>query len=380
MSRSVKTSKKVKVAIITNIPTFYRQKQWEYYSNCEYFDLTIYYCANIEPGRHWKIKPSKGVKEVFLKGLSYKSFHFNPGILKIIFQDYDVFFVGGFGYPSLIILIVLLKLFKKKWVLIIDGISPLKIEEKNLISNVIKKYLIRGANAYFANGTLGANYLENYGIPLDKIFNQYMTVDVDYFKDKGKNSVEFRSKIRTKYGITEKTTVLMYAGRLIKHKGVHDLIRVVKHLNNNGHDIKLLVVGDGDFKKELKKQAQISTSVIFVGHVSPEEIYNYYYASDIFVLPTYDDPWGLVVNEAMACQLPIIVSNAAGCSIDLIEKNGYVITAGNLNELYSAIIDLINKNQNNNYGKKSFELIRNWTYRDSCKSFLKTLIYCLSNE
>ena len=100
---TLKSKNKIKIAIITNIPTPYRKKQWEYYSKCKQLDITVFYCANVEKGRHWKISSSEGIKEVFLKGLSYKSFHFNPGVLKVIFQDFDVFFVGGYGYPSLMI-------------------------------------------------------------------------------------------------------------------------------------------------------------------------------------------------------------------------------------------------------------------------------------
>lgn len=68
------------MAIITNIPTPYMKKQWE----CEYLDITVFYFTNIEKDRYWKINSFKGVKEVFLKVLSFKSFHFNPGVLKTV--------------------------------------------------------------------------------------------------------------------------------------------------------------------------------------------------------------------------------------------------------------------------------------------------------
>ena len=110
---TLKSRKKIKLAIITNIPTPYRKKQWEYYSKCKYLDITVFYCANIEKGRYWKINSSEGIKEVFLKSISYKTFHFNPGVLKVIFQDFDLFLVGGYGYPSMIMAITTLKILKK---------------------------------------------------------------------------------------------------------------------------------------------------------------------------------------------------------------------------------------------------------------------------
>ena len=366
----LKSKKKVKIAIITNIPTPYRKKQWEYYSKCPSLDLTVFYCANTEKGRHWKIN-SEGNKEVFLKGLSYKSFHFNPGVLKLIFQDFDVFFVGGYGYPSLIMAIIALKILKKPWVMIIDGISPLKLNDRNFIVNNLKKFLIKGANAYFANGTVSQKYLKNYGILSKKIFNQYMTVDVDDFINKGKNSIDIKKTVRKEYGIDNNSTVIIYVGRLIYNKGVQDLIEAIKNLKNKGHDIVTFIVGEGDFKEELQiKSHDLESDIIFTGHVDPDQIYKYYYASDIFVLPTYNDPWGLVVNEAMACGLPVIVTDAAGCQLDLLNNNGYIIPKNDITKLIEAILKLMDPKIRGRFSCRFKELVSHWTYKESLKNIL----------
>ena len=370
----LKSKKKVKIAIITNIPTPYRKKQWEYYSKYPSLDLTVFYCANTEKGRHWKINSSEGNKEVFLKGLSYKSFHFNPGVLKLIFQDFDVFFVGGYGYPSLIMAIIALKILKKPWVMIIDGISPLKLNKRDCIADNFKKFLINDANAYFANGTVGKNFLEKYGILPEKIFNQYMTVDVEDFVKKGKDSDQINKKIRKEYGIAHNTTVVMYAGRLIYEKGVQDLIEAIKTLKIRGHNIVLFIVGEGNYKEELQLKSQdIKSNIIFTGHVDPEQIYKYYYASDIFVLPTYNDLWGLVVNEAMACDLPVIVTNAAGCSLDLVKDNGIIVKPQDMLEISNAIEKIIEDSVK--YENNSLKIILEWTYKESMFTFIELLKY-----
>ena len=85
----------------------------------------------------------------------------------------------------------------------------------------------------------------------------------------------------------------MYAGRLIEDKGVQDLIEAVKNLKDENINIKALIVGDGTFKSDLKRKSEdIKSDIIFTGHIKPEELYKYYYASDIFILPTYSDLWG----------------------------------------------------------------------------------------
>lgn len=358
------------IAIITNIPTPYRQKQWEYYFKEGNLDLSIYYCAKSEKDRLWTFKKYSGVNENFMKGISLFKFHFNPGILKTFWRNYDLYIVGSFGYPTVMIAILFLRLFKKPWVLIHDGVSPLKLNKEKWHIKLIKRFFMNGADAYFANGITGKKDLQSYSISDEKIFNQYLTVDIENFMQKSVEKEKLHKDIRLKYRISSSSIVIIYSGRLIKTKGVQDLIFAAEKLINKGYNIKVLIVGEGSYKDKLETLCgKIRDYVIFTGHIEPEEIYKYYYASDIFVLPTYDDPWGLVVNEAMACGLPIIVSRAAGCSLNLIKNNGYVIPENDVNKLCDAITKLMDPNVRNNCSKKSKELIKDWSYQNSLKSF-----------
>lgn len=372
--------KPIKIAIITNIPTPYRKALWEYYSKHYLLDITVFYCSHIEKNRYWDVDSSKGVKEVFLSGLNFKSIHFNPGVLKVLFQDFDIFFVGGYGYPSVIMAITVLKCLKKPWVMIIDGVSPLKLENENFMTEKLRRIFIKGANAYFANGTVGYKLLEKYSISSEKIFNQFMTVDVEHFMKKGVNSLNYRNEIRKKYNISKNSIVVMYAGRLVEHKGVQDLIKSVRKLEDKGYNVKLLVAGDGQFKKKLINCAdKILPDTIFTGHIDPNKLYKYYYASDIFVLPTYDDPWGLVINEAMSCGLPVVLTNAAGSSLDLVKNNGIVVQNGNIIQLSEAIESLI-LGDLSIYGENSLIIMRKWSYKESFESFLNLIHFIRRNS
>lgn len=367
------------IAIITNMPTPYRRKQFENYS--KYFNLTIYYCTKLENDRFWTFKNSKGVTEVFLKGLSIMNIHFNPGIIKIIFNNrYDFFIVGGFSYPTVLISVVILRILRKKWVMISDGISPKKAMNEKWFVKIFKKFFLRGATAYFINGTASRKNFRSYGIHGDKIFNQYMTVDVNNFIKKQTKGLEIREEIRSLYNIKSNSILLNYTGRLISKKGIADLINAIKILNMK-HDLFLFIIGEGIYRAELKKiSKEINDRVIFTGHVEPSELYKYYYASDIFVLPTLDDPWGLVVNEAMACQLPVIVTDAAGCSVDLIKNNGFVTKAGDVKELVDALEKLIDSEKRKLFGKKSREIISKWTYKESTYSFREMIEFLKSKK
>ena len=126
VTNNIPKSKKIKTAIITNIPTPYRRKQWEYYSKQDNLDLTIFYCAKKEKDRLWNVKNASGVKEVFLSGIIFFNLHLNPSIFKVILSSYDLFVIGGYGYPTNMIAIIMLKFLKKPWVFMHDGYLTLE--------------------------------------------------------------------------------------------------------------------------------------------------------------------------------------------------------------------------------------------------------------
>jgi len=97
------------------------------------------------------------------------------------------------------------------------------------------------------------------------------------------------------------------------------------------------------------------------------------------VLPTHHDPWGLVINEAMACALPVITTDAAGASLDLIKNNGYVIRSGDVRSLSSAIEALMDAKLRKAFGEESRRIISKWTYKESLESFQNMIRY-LTNE
>lgn len=206
------------MAVITNIPTPYRQKQWEYYSTIRNLSITVFYCGKSEKGRFWDVQPASGVREVFLRGFSYRKWHFNPSIFLLPFQKFDLFLVGGHGFPTVMIAIALLKLFNKNWAMMIDGIVPTRLKTEKWYLSAIQRFFTKGADAYFVNGTAAKRWLKQFGIADEKIFNQYLTVDVSYFTENEKTSKERRILTRNRYDINENAVVVLYVGRLVWHK------------------------------------------------------------------------------------------------------------------------------------------------------------------
>lgn len=116
----------------------------------------------------------------------------------------------------------------------------------------------------------------------------------------------------------------LFAGRLVREKGVFELLSAYAKLEAPVRgQVGLVFAGDGAVRQQLEQQAaSISPGVIrFAGFAQREQLAIYYALADALVLPTYADTWGLVVNEAMACGLPIVLSQAAGCAAELVREN-----------------------------------------------------------
>ncbi len=132
---------------------------------------------------------------------------------------------------------------------------------------------------------------------------------------------EFKQNLRLNSGMT-----YLFVGQLIDRKGISPLLQAwTKHILEFPED-NLLIIGTGDLEKPLKKKYAELPSVFFIGAADYDQVYNYYGVSDVFIMPTLEDNWSLVIPEAMACGLPVATTYYNGCYPELIQegKNGFV--------------------------------------------------------
>jgi glycosyltransferase involved in cell wall biosynthesis len=191
----------------------------------------------------------------------------------------------------------------------------------------IKTRFLNLCTAFVVSGKSSANYLVDLGMAEEKIFTAPDAVDVALFS---------RAAEATRQGgIPDRSGRLpsryfLYVGRLVEEKGVFDLLEAYARLDPGlRSQIGLVFAGDGAEHEALVERAsKIAPGTIqFLGFVHREQLPELYALADGFVFPTHSDPWGLVVNEAMACALPIIVTGVAGCALDLVQDgwNGFVV-------------------------------------------------------
>lgn len=292
-------------------------------------DLTVFFersqVANRE--ENWYKNDFKNFKSIVnTSNSSIKGFYI---LIKLIVENqYDEIILGGYSTKIGIKLTLLFKLLRKKYILNIDGgiIKP----EKN-ITKIGKKILISSADRWLCPGKHSLTYLKHYGAIENKIYlYPFTSLKKSDVLDTTVSAVK-KSEIRKKLNIKE-NVIILYVGRFIKSKGIDTLLKSIK----NYDDVGLYIIGGEPAKEYLNiiKDRGLK-NVYFLNFKSKEELDEYYCSSDMFVLPTRSDVWGLVINEAMAKGLPIITTSACNAGIELVEdyKNGFIVQPDNIEQL-----------------------------------------------
>jgi len=319
-----------KVILITNILSPYRIPLFNSIKEQGNFNFKVIALAETEKNREWKLAKER-IKFDFkiLPGwhLFFRTkrreipIHLNYGILKILFQNRpDIVITSGYDSLAYWVAFFYSKIFKKKYILW-NETTLLSAGGIKGLRGLLKKIIIRGADRYIASGTKAKEYLEYFGAKAKNIFFSLSTVDVNYFYNK---TVQFRSSPnflldRNKYP----KLLLLYIGQLIKRKGVGQVLKALNTLKDP--EIGFMIVGSGPEEKKLKEFCNENNlkNVFFEGFQQQNELPKYYALADIFILPSFEEVWGLVVNEALASGLYVLCSKYAGAAYDLInDKNG----------------------------------------------------------
>ena len=208
---------------------------------------------------------------------------------------------------------------------------------------LLKHEFLRRCGGFVVPGQSARDYLLTKKIREERIFIAPNGVDNDLFGSLAAVARKEASANRRKLGLPDR--YVLFVGRLVPEKGIFDLLRAYIGLEEHvRRQLGLVFVGDGPARAELQMRASaISVGEIrFAGFAHREQLPTYYTLAEMLVLPTYTDPWGLVVNEAMACGLPVIVSQVAGCVRDLVREgwNGLIVPPRDVALLTAAIRDL----------------------------------------
>ena len=232
---------------------------------------------------------------------------------------------------------------------------------KRWAKELVYRVLLRQFDGFLTVGQRNREYLAHYGVPPEKIFFAPHFVDNEWFRGKAEIAQKQRAEIRQALEIPEDAFCVLFCGKFIPKKRPLDLVEAARLLMVDGGlpKVHLLFVGSGELGRRLRDSChvvfdaenanyQLSTinhqlpPASFAGFKNQSELPRYYAAADVLVLPSESETWGLVVNEAMGCGLPAIVSEAVGCVPDLIEngKTGFTFPVADVKVLATRLLEI----------------------------------------
>lgn len=240
------------------------------------------------------------------------------------------------------------------------------------VKRMLYPWLFRLPSLFLPGGSRQAAYFRKYGVQEKRIRVAQMTVDVDaMMAHQATVPSERRNRIRERQGLTEGHVVFLFVGRLESHKGIQELLDAYGELRKRAAvECALVVVGDGTCRHEIDKAAEQMPGIVVAGRLTGADLLDVYAAADVFLLPSLKEPWGLVINEAMAFGLPVIATNAVGCVDDLVEPgiNGLIVPPGNSAALAQAMQRLASDGElRRTWGAAARERIRPWSLRNEAE-------------
>ena len=260
--------------------------------------------------------------------------------------QYDIVYMSEWSTITSLMLMFACLCRRIPYILSIDGHNNNK--QSNFVKDTIKKFFAQRAAAIIGTGKTTTTYAKSLGVPGEKIYSIGFTTLFEREILSSPVTDEEKNEIKNNIGLDVELHYVLYAGQLVVRKGVDLLLRAWSQCKSpNSWSWRLLIVGDGVEKENLQKiKSQLNLDTVdFIPNVSKEKLLSYYKASDLFVLNTREDIWGLVVNEAMANGLPVLTTFQCVAGGELIENdiNGYLYDCNDVDSCARYLSKLMNE-------------------------------------
>ena len=292
---------------------------------------------SMDGGREWSVPvsrlrfPFKVMKAIQLPGQSYNPFprYWNPKVGRYL-DDFapTLTVISGYHHPTSLAVWWYAKRSRSKLYLLCESTSFDK-RSKRLLPEVVKRAFIRTCDGHIVPGRASAAYLRSYGVDENLILFAPNSLDIESFPACAATAAEFFDRERECFRQTLGLPAfnLLFAGRLAPGKGAGVAIEVAKRLQRDGVEVGLIILGDGPLREQLEAMVQADgvRNAVFLGFKQPGEMTVYYRMADLLIHPAESEPWGLVVNEAMTCGVPVLCSPNVGAAADMVHdgETGY---------------------------------------------------------
>jgi glycosyltransferase involved in cell wall biosynthesis len=396
--RDLGTRERTRIAVLNSHPIQYFAPLYAYLNAAPDLDLTALYLSDfsIRGGRDvgfgqdvkWDLDLLAGYRSVFLGDAARTR---EPGgfwslVAPQVWNElrsgrYDVLWLHGHNYAANHIALLAAK--TAGLPVMMRGETHLGLpcsRIKSILRRPVMGALYGCCDRLLAIGSANAAYYRAMGVPDKKIFIVPYSVDNDRFVKSASLTAEQRAEVRKRYNVPTGRPSVLYAAKFTLRKRPFDLLEAARQLKMKLHrPFTVVMAGSGELEKRVRAfcAEHALDNVVFTDFVNQSELPGLYGASDIFVLPSENEPWGLGVNEAMCASLPVVVSREIGCVADLVRDgvNGYTPSAGDVAGLASALERLIeDEGLRRRQGRESLARIRQWGYQQCLEGIRWALV------
>jgi glycosyltransferase involved in cell wall biosynthesis len=361
----------VRVAVVSPEPTPYRAPLLDRVSAQPEIELTVIYAARTVAGRTWQVEPHH--RAVFLSGPRL------PGLGRVLRHDYpltlgisralrdagpDVVVVSGWSTFASQAAIAWSRAHRVPYVLLVEShdLGP-RAGWRRVMKGTVVPRLVRGAASVLVVGAAARESVLARGAPPERVRVFANTVDVELWMQRAD-----RLPVRP----NEDDVAILSVGRLAAEKGLDVLVRAIARTADAR--LRVIVAGSGPEERRLMRLAeQLGVRLTIRGDLSEDALAEEYAAADVFALLSLRETWGVVVNEAAASGLPLVLSDRVGAAYDLLRdgENGFVVSSRDVDAAAEALSKLAaDAKLRRRMGDRSRELVRGWGYEASVENFV----------
>ena len=253
-------------------------------------------------------------------------------------EDWDVIILPGYYEPAMWAAAIVGKARGAK--IVIESDSTYHDHARWEPREWIKGLLVRACDLAMCYGSRARTYIVSLGMPVERTVLRCQATDNDSIREIHRAFAEKRGDLVRTLGLPSRNFI--FVGRLSPEKNVRTLIIAFSMIAPRLEGWGLLIVGAGPEREQLEDLVpwEVYARIKFVGGKDWKEVPEYFAVSDVLVLPSLSEPWGLVVNEALLCGLPVLASERCGCVPEMINEGqtGFSFDPENVDQLASLML------------------------------------------
>lgn len=341
-------------------------------------DVTVYYCSragaevyrdeDMGTSLRWDIDLLQGYQHVFLRNFGRGDGYMrliNPGIVtKVAGYDAVLLFLG-WGTITSLLAVAACRATGTPFFLYGDSSFPPEVKTwKDRVRAMFLRGVFRLASGFMVSGVLNAAYYAHYGADPKRFFLLPWAIDNERFAEASRFAPGEREAMRARFDIANEQIAFVFSAKLVARKDPMTLLRALARMQQRDRAV-VVFLGHGELRERLETFArEQKLHVRFAGFVNQADLPKHYAMCDAFVLPSTYEPRGAVINEAMACGLPVVVTDRCGSLGDIVleGENAFVYPAGDDAALVRAMDALMDDALRARMGERSREIIAAWDY------------------